>query len=222
VGRTLVPRQAPNTWAFRPFRSKNQTFWIEATTKDLNDSAPPSDKQVDEPDLLRRASAGDRRAFAALYDRHVDAVYRYAFFRLRIDAEAEDVTSEVFHRALVAMPRFEPRRPFLAFLYTIARNVVADRMRRERPVASYEDALAHPSDAPGPEELASVSDDVRRLRSAIAQLTPLQQEVILLRFVEGRSTKEAAVVTGKRESTIRGIQMRALAALRERLGDQAL
>ena len=192
------------------------------TTKDLNDSAPPSDKQVDERDLLRRASAGDRRAFAALYDRHVDAVYRYAFFRLRIDAEAEDVTSEVFHRALVAMPRFEPRRPFLAFLYTIARNVVADRMRRERPGASYEDALAHPSDAPGPEELASVSDDVRRLRSAIAELTPLQQEVILLRFIEGRSTKEAAVVTGKRESTIRGIQMRALAALRERLGDQAL
>jgi len=192
------------------------------TTKDLNDSAPPSDKQVDERDLLRRASAGDRRAFAALYDRHVDAVYRYVFFRLRIDAEAEDVTSEVFHRALVAMPRFEPRRPFLAFLYTIARNVVADRMRRERPVASYEDALAHPSDAPGPEELASTSDDVRRLRSAIAQLTPLQQEVILLRFIEGRSTKEAAVVTGKRESTIRGIQMRALAALRERLGDQAL
>jgi len=192
------------------------------TTKDLNDSAPPSDKQVDERDLLRRASAGDRRAFAALYDRHVDAVYRYAFFRLRIDAEAEDVTSEVFHRALVAIPRFEPRRPFLAFLYTIARNVVADRMRREHPVASYEDALAHPSDAPGPEELASISDDVRRLRSAIAQLTPLQQEVILLRFIEDRSTKETAVVTGKRESTIRGIQMRALTALRELLGEQAL
>jgi len=192
------------------------------TTKDLNVSAPPSDKQVDERDLLRRASAGDRRAFAALYDRHVDAVYRYAFFRLRIDAEAEDVTSEVFHRALVAIPRFEPRRPFLAFLYTIARNVVADRMRREHPVASYEDALAHPSDAPGPEELASISDDVRRLRSAIAQLTPLQQEVILLRFIEDRSTKETAVVTGKRESTIRGIQMRALTALRELLGEQAL
>jgi len=192
------------------------------TTKDLNDSDPPSDKQVDERDLLRRASAGDRRAFAALYDRHVDAVYRYALFRLRVDAEAEDVTSEVFHRALVAMPRFEPRRPFLAFLYTIARNVVADRMRRERPVASYKDALAHPSDAPGPEELASIGDDVRRLRSAIAQLTPLQQEVIVLRFIEGRSTKEAAVVTGKRESTIRGIQMRALAALRDHLGDQAL
>jgi RNA polymerase sigma-70 factor (ECF subfamily) len=132
------------------------------------------------------------------------------------------VTSEVFHRALVAMPRFEPRRPFLAFLYTIARNVVADRMRRERPAARYEDAIAHPSDALGPDELASASDDARQLRSAVAQLTALQQEVIVLRFIEGRSTKETAAVTGKRESTIRGIQMRALAALRELLGDQAL
>src|SRR2546422_5107612 len=132
-------------------------------TKDLNERTPSSDIPANEQELARRASSGDRRAFAALYDLHVDAVYRYAFFRLRMDAEAEDVTSEVFHRALAAMPRYEPRRPFLAFLYTIARNVVADRMRRERPSASYEDALAHPSDAPGPEELASISDDVRRL-----------------------------------------------------------
>lgn len=129
------------------------------------------------------------------------------------------MTSEVFHRALVAMPRFEPRRPFLAFLYTIARNVVADRLRRERPAASYEDAIAHPSDAPGPEAVASAGDDARRLRAAIARLTPLQQEVIVLRYLEERTTKETAVITGKRESTIRGIQMRALAALRELLGD---
>ena len=190
-------------------------------TPALNDPDPSSDKQVDEPDLARRAASGDRRAFAALYDRHVDAVYRYAYFRLRVDAEAEDVTSEVFHRALVAIPRFEPRRPFLAFLYTIARNVITDRMRRERPQASFEDALAHPSDAPGPEELASAGDEVRRLRAAVAQLTTLQQEVIVLRYLEGRSTKETAVVIGKSESTIRGIQMRALAALRDLVGDLA-
>jgi RNA polymerase sigma-70 factor (ECF subfamily) len=188
-------------------------------TKDLNEPTSSRDNQVDERDLARRASAGDRRAFAELYDRHVDAVYRYAYFRLRIDGEAEEVTSEVFHRALVAMPRFEPRRPFLAFLYTIARNVVTDRLRRERPAARYEDAIAHPSDTPGPEALASAAEDARRLRSAIARLTPLQQEVIVLRYLEERSTKETAVVTGKSESTIRGIQMRALAALREILGD---
>jgi RNA polymerase sigma-70 factor, ECF subfamily len=217
----LVPRRRLIPARFGRF-AQNTPLESRARTKDLNEPASASDNQIDERDLARRASAGDRRAFAALYDRNVDAVYRYAYFRLRIDAEAEDVTSEVFHRALVAMPRFEPRRPFLAFLYTIARNVMADRVRRERPRASFDDAIAHASDAPGPEHLATAGDDVRRLRSAIARLTPLQHEVIVLRYLESRSTKETAMVIGKPESTIRGIQMRALAALRELLGDQPL
>ena len=128
------------------------------------------------------------------------------------------MTSEVFHRALVAMPRYEPRRPFLAFLYTIARNVVTDRMRRARPQASFEDALAHPTDAPGPEERAAATDEVRELRTAIARLTPVQQEVMAL-MLEDRSVKEIAQITGKREGTIRGIHMRALEALRRMLGE---
>lgn len=193
---------------------------------DLNAAPAGGDRPADEHELARKAATGDRRAFAALYDLHVDAVYRYAFFRLRSDAEAEDVTSEVFHRALVAMPRYEPRRPFLAFLYTIARNVVADRFRRSRPEASFEDAIKHPSDAPGPEETSLRLDEARGLRGAIAKLTELQQEVIVLKFIEGRDTKEIAQITGKPESTIRGIQMRALAALRQlvsldELGDQS-
>ena len=190
----------------------------ETATNDLNDPLPIPDRPVDEQDLARRAVAGDRRAFAELYDLHVGAVYRYAFFRVRTAAEAEDVTSEVFQRALVAMPRYEPRRPFLAFLYTIARNVVTDGLRRSRPQASFEDALAHPTDAPGPEERAGASDEVRELRAAIAKLTPVQQEVMVL-MLEDRSVKEIARLTGKREGTIRGIHMRALEALREMLGE---
>ena len=187
-------------------------------TDDLNGPAASADKPVDDDrGLARRASAGDRRAFAALYDRHLDAVYRYAFYRLRTDAEAEDVTSEVFHRALVAMPTYEPRRPFLAFLYGIARHVVVDRLRAVKPEASFEDATRHHSDAPGPEETAVRQDDARRLRRAIGRLTPLQQEVVILRFLDERSSKEVAAFTGKPESTIRGIQMRALAALRDLL-----
>ena len=84
---------------------------------DLNRTLAAPDKQADdEVQLATRAASGDRRAFAALYERHLDAIYRYAFYRLRTDAEANDVTSEVFHRALVAMPTYQPRRPFLAFL----------------------------------------------------------------------------------------------------------
>ena len=186
------------------------------TEKHLNGSAADTDRAADEErEIARRASAGDRRAFAELYDRHVDAVYRYAWYRLRSDTEAEEVTSEVFHRALVAMPAFVPRRPFLAFLYGIARHVVADRFRGTRPQASFEDAMAHPSDAPGPDEIAGRLDDARHLRRAIARLTPLQQEIIVLRYLEDRPTKDVATLTGKPESTVRGIQMRALASLRD-------
>ena len=181
---------------------------------DLNVGALAGDRPPDEQELARRAATGDRRAFAALYDLHVDAVYRYAFFRVRSDAEAEDVTSEVFQRALVAMPRYEPRRPFLAFLYTIARNVVADRFRKVRPAAEFEDAIKHESDEPGPEERSLRLDEARRVREAIGKLTELQQEIIVLKFIEGRETNEIARITGKTESTVRGIQMRALAALR--------
>jgi len=166
---------------------------------------------------VRRARAGDREAFGLLYDRHLNAVYRYAFWRARDAAEAEDVTSETFQRALVAMPRFEPRRPFLAFLYRIARNVLVDRFRRERPYLGYEDAIAHPSEEPSLEERAIALDSATRLREASAKLTPLQQDVIVMRFVEGLSYEEVAAATGKPESTIRGIQMRALAALRDLL-----
>jgi RNA polymerase sigma-70 factor (ECF subfamily) len=194
-------------------------LWPEARTEQhLNEPVAIPDRPGDEPELARRAASGDRRAFAELYDRHVDLVYRYAFFRVRTAAEAEDVTSEVFHRALVAIPRYEPRRPFLAFLYTIARNVVTDRLRRTRPQASFEDALAHPSEVPGPEERAAASDEVRELRAAIARLTPVQQEVMLM-MLEDRSVKEIAKLTGKREGTIRGIHMRALESLRQMLGE---
>jgi len=187
----------------------------------VNAGGPGGDRPADEKALALRASGGDRRAFAELYERHVDAVYRYAYFRVRSDAEADDVTSEVFQRALIAMPRFEPRRPFLAFLYTIARNVVADRFRRARPELTLDDALAHPSDVAGPEDSAIRADDARRLRRAIAQLTELQQEIVILKFIEGRDTREVAQLTGKAEATIRGIQMRALAALREVLDQRA-
>jgi RNA polymerase sigma-70 factor, ECF subfamily len=193
-----------------------------AVTADLNEMAARGDKpEHEEAELARLAAGGDRRAFAALYDRHLDAIYRYAFYRLRTDPEAEDVTSEVFHRALVAMPKYEPRRPFLAFLYGIARHVVADRLRSPRPTASFTEAIAHPSEATGPEDTAVRLDDARALRAAIARLTPLQQEIVILRSIDERSTKEIAAMTGKPESTIRGIHMRALAALRELLRDGA-
>jgi RNA polymerase sigma-70 factor (ECF subfamily) len=174
-------------------------------------------EQADDAGLAVRASKGESAAFGLLYDKHVEAVYRYVYYRVRDDAEAEDLTSDVFMRALKAMPRYEPRQAFLAWLYRIARNAVIDRARRGDRQVSFEDALDHPGAdqivEPDNEVLAH-SDSVT-LRGALAKLTPLQQEVIVLRYLEGYSTQEVARIVGKREGTVRGIQFRAIGALRQ-------
>jgi RNA polymerase sigma-70 factor (ECF subfamily) len=168
--------------------------------------------------LARRAGSGEAEAFGVLYDRYVDAVYRYVFYRVRNEAEAEDVTSEVFMRALRAIPKYEPRQAFLAWLYRIARNAVIDRSRRlgARQQVSFEDALAHPNadQIVNPDSALLAGSDASVVRAAMRQLTPLQQEILVLRYVEGLDTKAISRLVGKRDGTIRGIEFRALSALR--------
>jgi len=174
-------------------------------------------EQADDAALAVRASKGESAAFGLLYDKHVAAIYRYVYYRVRDDAEAEDLTSDVFMRALKAMPRSEPRQAFLAWLYRIARNAVIDRARRGNRQVSYEDALEHPTpdQIVVPDEQVLAHSDNETLRGALAKLTPLQQEVIVLRFLEGYSTEEIAKIVGKREGTVRGIQFRAIGTLRQ-------
>ncbi len=178
----------------------------------------------DEAALAKQAAAGDAEAFGALYDRYVDAVYRYAYYRVRNEADAEDVTSEVFFKALRAMPRYEARQPFLAWLYRIARNTIIDRLRRVRPQVSFEDALQHPhaDRVVDPDAGLERLSDSQALRDAIAQLTPLQQDVIILRYLEGLDTKEIGTIIGRKDGTVRGIEFRALGMLRQVLPREAL
>ncbi|MDE3113758.1 MAG: sigma-70 family RNA polymerase sigma factor [Chloroflexota bacterium] len=177
----------------------------------------------DEAALAKRAVAGDAEAFGALYDRYVDAVYRYAYYRVRNEADAEDVTSEVFFKALRAMSRYEPRQPFLAWLYRIARNTIIDRARRQRPQLAFEDALAHPGAdrIVDPDAGLDRLSDSQALRDAIARLTPLQQDVIILRYLEGLDTKAIGRIIGRRDGTVRGIEFRALGTLRQMLPREA-
>jgi len=177
-----------------------------------------SGEREEDAALARRAAAGDAEAFGVLYDRYMDAVYRYVFYRVRNEAEAEDVTSDVFMRALRAIPKYEPRQAFLAWLYRIARNAVIDRSRRRaaRQQVTFEDALAHPNadQVINPDEGLLAGSDASVVRRAMQQLTPLQQEILVLRYVEGYDTKTISKLVGKRDGTIRGIEFRALSALR--------
>ena len=182
------------------------------------EDAVSSAEREEDAALARRAASGEAEAFGVLYDRYVDAVYRYVFYRVRNEAEAEDVTSDVFMRALRAIPKYEPRQAFLAWLYRIARNAVIDRSRRKaaRQQVSFEDALAHPNAdrVVNPDAGLLAGSDASVVRVAMQQLTPLQQEILVLRYVEGYDTKTISKLVGKRDGTIRGIEFRALSALR--------
>lgn len=169
----------------------------------------------DEARLIQRAKKGDPSAFAELYDRYQPAIYRYIFYRVDDVATAEDLTSEVFVRLVEKIDRFTYRgRPLLAWLYTIARNLVTDHHRqagRSLPL-SFDDRLV--ADVTDPEETIEHRLAQHRLAAAIARLTEDQRQVILLKFVEGLDNETVARMLGKSIGAVKALQHRALAALR--------
>lgn len=173
------------------------------------------------PDVIDRARNGDRAAFGELYDMHVDSVYRYLLYRVREPSDAEDITSEVFTRAFANIHRYKWQgKSFLAWLYTIARNAVTDRRRRDRPTVELDNAYGLAAEGPTAHDLAVRGEDVQALRGAVKHLTGEQQEVLTLRFVENLSSREVANILGKNEGAIRALQFRALGRLRKILRDQ--
>ena len=170
------------------------------------------------PDVIERARSGDRAAFAELYDTHCDAVYRYILYRVREPSDAEDLTSEVFTRSFANIHRYKWQgKSFLAWLYTIARNAVTDRRRRDRPTVDLDNAYGVAEEGPTAHERAVHGEAVDALRGAVKHLTVEQQEVIVLRFVENMSSRQVAKVLGKNEGAIRALQFRALGRLRKLL-----
>jgi RNA polymerase sigma-70 factor (ECF subfamily) len=171
-------------------------------------------------DLVARAQAGDAEAFGALYDRYVDLVYRYVFYRVASRQLTEDLVSETFLRALRRIGSFTWQgRDFAAWLVTIARNLIADHYKsgRFRLEVTTDDivgaASARPSHAAGPEIQVLESMTNETLLRAVKQLNPEQQECIVLRFLQGFSVSETAQAMGKNEGAIKALQYRAVRAL---------
>lgn len=171
--------------------------------------------------LVRRAAAGDAAAFGELYALYADAIYRHVAGAIGRREDAEDLTEQVFVKALRHIGAFRPERsPFGGWLHTIADRLVIDFSRTHRehaplPMEPFGAAVAGPEadggDAPGRE----------RLRRAVAALPEEQRRVLLLRFVAGYRPEEVARLLGKRADAVRAVQYRALRALRRRLGEGA-
>jgi RNA polymerase sigma-70 factor (ECF subfamily) len=170
----------------------------------------------------RVTSTRDANAFGELYDRFVERVYRYLYFRTGSQPEAEDLTEQVFLKAWEAIGRYRWQgRPFLAWLYRLAHNAHIDHVRTSKPVTSLNND-EHPIDVASTAasvELGRLLDaDV--LARALRQLTPEQQQVIIMKFIQGFDNEHIAELMDKREGAIRALQMRALMSLRRILDSQ--
>lgn len=170
--------------------------------------------EIDETALVERARRMERGAVSALYQRHVQAIYRYVYYRVGDEQTAEDVTADVFLRAVEGLPNYEPRGvPFVAWLYRIAQARVADHFRRQRRRTTTALDESWPSDEGSPLAQSEQSSLHERLRAALGHLTTDQQQVIILKFVEGFSNAKVARILGKSEGAVKSLQHRALDAL---------
>jgi len=169
----------------------------------------------DEAMLVERAIGHDAEAFGRLYDMHVDRVYRHIYYRVSNEADAEDITQQVFLKAWQAIDRYKKMAsPFIAWLMTISHNLVVDFYRTRKDKAYLEAEVLADDSAPSPERTAEASFEQQRLRRAILQLGGDEQQVVILRFIEDFEFAEIASLLKKKEGNIRVILHRALVKLR--------
>ncbi|HEV7666794.1 MAG TPA: sigma-70 family RNA polymerase sigma factor [Chloroflexota bacterium] len=167
-------------------------------------------------DLVRRVRENDPQAFDELYSRYSTRVFGYLFQRLNGNAEeAEDLTADVFTRVYEKIDAFQPQgAPLSAWVFRIAHNKLIDSVRRKpkQTQITLDDA---PEISAGPvfgwldQQLA-----MDQIKAGLARLTYEQRQVITLRFLEGKSLAETAVLVGRNEDAVKKLQARGLASLR--------
>ncbi|MEX0682979.1 MAG: sigma-70 family RNA polymerase sigma factor [Dehalococcoidia bacterium] len=166
------------------------------------------------------ARTGDERALSELYQTYFPRVYRYILARTGNTYDAEDLAEEVFMRVLEAIDRFQWREaPFSAWLFRIAHNAVISQRRKETArgrSSPLTDGL--PIGTAGPEELVESRLVLNEVLKAAQRLPDAQRQVIALRFSAGLSVAETARAMGKGEGNVKVIQHKAIAKLREMMG----
>ena len=172
----------------------------------------------DQADVL--AAQRDRSAFDVLYRRYLDRVYGYAFYQLRDHHDAEDATERTFLAALRALPQFRAEgATFRAWLFRIAHNTIvnARRSRFRRRTEPLPDGLERIAPNADPAGLVLEADESRRVLRAVAELPEDRRQVVLLRFVDGLSSREIGQVMDRSEGAARVLLHRALRDLAARL-----
>jgi RNA polymerase sigma-70 factor (ECF subfamily) len=164
----------------------------------------------------------DRRAFGKLYELHVDRIFNYIYYRTGNQHDAEDLTARVFFKAIQHISHYKDKgAPFAAWLYTIARNMLAnfyrDRSKRQHVPL---DNVNHREDGDGPELWIQKGQEKEALLAAIRNLPPDRQELLILKYIERMTNSEIGQIMDRSEGAIKSLYFRTLKSLRYELDRQ--
>lgn len=181
-----------------------------ALQEPVRELAPRGEEQA----LAERAKC-DPAAFEELYERYLPKIYRFVYSRVRDAAAAEDVTSDVFMKALRSIHRYhDTGSSFSAWLYRIALYSVVDRYRATKPVEDLDQLHELAADGPGPEDVAADRDELRRVWSVVEALPTNQRIAIALRFQEDMKLDDIAAAMDKSPAAVKQLLFRGLATVR--------
>jgi len=183
------------------------------------------EKEFNEEEVLALASQGDRDAFGQLYQRYVERIFNYVYYRTGNTHDAEDLTARVFQRAMNHIHNYTDRGvPFSAWLYRIAHNLVANwhRDRSRKQEIPLDDIPVLPTKGDHPERSLVRSQEQDALLKHIRKLPPERQNLLILKFVENMSNAEIGKIMGRSEGAVKSLYHRTLLALRDQLGDQKI
>ena len=179
-------------------------------------------KRLQDAELVDLARGGDREAFGELYERYIEKIYNYAYYRTGNHHDAEDLSERVFTRAMHHIENYTERgAPFQAWLYRIAHNLVANwhRDRARRKIISLDEFIAISLKADSPDAEAEENEEKTRLLAAVRRLPPERQQLLILKFVEHLSNAEIGAIMNRTEGAVKSLYHRTLLALRDELGE---
>jgi len=204
---------SPNGNFFRP-----AGFYMLKSAGNLTCEA---DMDLSDEEILARASQGDREAFGLLYERYIDRIFNYVYYRTGNVNDAEDLTARVFQRAMNHIVNYTDRGvPFSAWLYRIAHNLVAnwhrDHNRKQEIPLSDAPLVAH-GDAP--ESSLVHTQQQEALLKLIRGLPAERQTLLILKFVEHLSNAEIGEIMERSEGAVKSLYHRTLLSLRDEIGE---
>lgn len=178
--------------------------------------------EFEEKELILRAQEGNKQAIGALYGLNYQAVYNYVYYRVSDAQTAEDLTAEVFIRMVRRLPGYIDRgRPLLAWLYTIARHLVADhhRSRKKQQLVSVLEQELDPS-SEDPRQEVELQQERDCFRAALKRLPESQRQLLIFRFIDGYPTREIMKLLEKSDRAVRSLQHRALRSMQNALVEE--